>query len=171
MKTLLAVLLLGGLAFAQTSATSADDHPDSVAAAAKKSREAKPATAKKVYTDDDMPSTTGGVSVVGNEAAQPSTTGYNPYSDPVRDQKALDAQWQQRISAQKARIVALQQQLQVAEANEARATRYYTVNSNPNFGKYKEQAESLRQQVENAKKELSDLQDEAHKAGANKAYD
>src|SRR3954468_11160480 len=50
MKVVLATLLLGGVAFAQ----SADNNTDSVAAVAKKSRETKAATAKKVYTDDDM---------------------------------------------------------------------------------------------------------------------
>jgi len=167
MKVVLATLLLGGLALAQ----SADTNTDAVVAAARKARDTKPVAAKKVYTDDDMPSTNGSVSVVGKPADTHASTTYNPSNDPVRDQRALDAQWQQRIHMQKDRVSSLEQQLKVAEENESRSSHYYTVNPNPNYARYKQQADSLREQLENAKKELTDLQDEAHKAGANKAYD
>ncbi len=168
MRWLLAVLLLAGVAFGQAAANAGDENQDSIAAAAKKSREAKPATAKKVYTDDDMPASKGGVSVVGGNSTAEHHAGP---SDVVGDQKTLDVQWQQRIRMQREKIASLQEQLQVAEANEQRTTHYYTVNPNPKYAHYKEQADNLRQQIENAKKELSELQDEAHKAGANKAYD
>ncbi len=166
MRLLLAALLLSGLAYGQA----ANDSAESVAAAAKKSREAKAATAKKVYTDDDMPSTNGTVNVVGKDT-KAANNSYNPYNDPVRDQKSLDYQWQQRIRMQKDRVSSLEQQLKVAEENAARSAHYYSVNPNPNYARYKSQADSLREQLENARKELTDLQDEAHKAGANKAYD
>ncbi|ABF40203.1 hypothetical protein Acid345_1200 [Candidatus Koribacter versatilis Ellin345] len=167
MKLVLATLLLGGLAFAQA----ANDNSDSVVAAAKKARETKTATAKKVYTDDDMPSSGGAVSTVGNPDAPTTTNTYNPSNDPVRDQKALDAEWRQRIRQQKDRVSSLEQQLRVADENVSRSSHYYTVNTNPNYAHFKQQADNLREQLANAKRDLTDLQDEAHKAGANKAYD
>jgi hypothetical protein len=170
MKLLLTVLVLSAAAFAQLGSNPADDSGTSVAAAAKKSRESKPATAKKVYTDDDLPSS-GSVSVVGGATKSAGTPATN--DNPAQTQAELDAQWHARIEQQKNHIAVLQDELKVAEANEARsAIPYYEVNNgNPRYAHYKQQADSLRQQIEDAKNALSDLQDEAHKAGANKAYD
>lgn len=174
MKVLLAALCLSAIALAQsgTSATAVNDTGTSVADAAKQAREKKTATAKKVYTDDNIPKSGSGVSVVGEKPKPDPYTNYsNQPADPVQDQKATDNQWHAQIETQKARIAELEQQLQVAEANEARSTHYWEVNPNPRYAQYKQQVESLKQQIEDAKNQLADLQDKAHKAGANKAYD
>lgn len=171
MKVVLVLVCLSVLGCAQDAANSpGDSRATSVAEAARKSRENKPATAKKVYTNDDLPAGGGGVSVVGNQAeAEPSP--YRSASDPVREQKTVDNQWRARIDQQKGQVANLEQQLQTAQENLARVTHFYGVNPNPRYARYKDQVESLKQQVESAKKQLTELQDEAHKAGANKAYD
>jgi len=171
MKILFAALCLSALAFAQagtpTGSGGTEDSSTSLTDAAKRSREAKAGTAKKVYTNDDIPSS-GGVSVVGGSKQDPFTP---PPVDAVQQQKMTDSQWHSAIAQQKALIANLENQLNVAEQNQARATRYYTVNGNPRYEKYKEQVDSLKQQIEAAKQQLADTQDEAHKAGADKAYD
>jgi predicted RNase H-like nuclease (RuvC/YqgF family) len=168
MKTLFAILVLCSLALAQ-SAELADDSADSVANAAKKSREAKSATAKKTYTNEDLP-TSGAVNVVGPSATHARAS--NPAgADPVQEQKSINAQWQTAISQQKTRVLELQRQLDVAQQNLASSGHFYATRPNPNYEHYKQQVDSLTRQVEDAKKQLEELQDQAHKAGADKAYD
>lgn len=173
MKTFFAALCLSALAFAQagtnTGSTGVEDKTTSLADVAKKSRDAKTATAKKVYDNDTMP-TTGGVSVVGAKSVSQPTY-YQQPADPVRDQKMIDNQWHNQLEGQKAQISNLERQLDVAEKNEAASAHYYAVNDNQRYTQYKAQVDSLKQQIEDAKKRLADMQDEAHKAGANKAYD
>jgi hypothetical protein len=169
-KTLFAVLALASLAVAQPATATADDSFESPAAAARRSREAKTANAKKIYTDDDLPTSGTGVNVVGPSFASRSSD-YSSPSDPVQEQKAIDSQWRNVITQQKARIAELQRQLDDAQRSEARAAHFYAANPNPRYARYKQQVESLTEQIEDAKHQLVDLQEQAHKAGANKAYD
>ena len=169
MRTIIAALVLCSLGFAQSAADRSDESSDSVVGAAKKSREAKSATAKKVYTNEDLPKS-GTVNVVG-PAANNAPANYGAYTDPVRDQKAINSQWQSAINQQRARIAELERQLESAQQDKARSAHFYATKPNPNYEHYKQLVDSLTQQVEEAKKLLADVQEEAHKAGADKAYD
>jgi hypothetical protein len=158
MKRTLVVLCLAAAAFAQ----SADNA--SIVNAAKQSS-ANTSKAKRVYTNDDLP-TTGEVNVVG-KADKPA----HGSNDPVRDQAALDRQWQARIDQQKTKIASLQRQLDLAQKSLSYSTRRDPIKPNPGYAHEKTQVDSLQQQLADAKDKLSQIQDEAHKAGADKAYD
>lgn len=171
MKPLLAFFCLAALAFGQSAANSAgDDAPVSLGDVAKQARSAKAPSGAKVLTNEDMP-TSGGVNVVG--AAPKLSAGKNRYQpDVVRDHDALNAQWQNALAQQKNRIADLERQLENAKANLARATtHYYVVYGDTHYDQYKAQADLAQQQLDNARKDLSDMQDQAHRAGVDKAYD
>jgi hypothetical protein len=161
MRKTLAILCLSAAAFAQSQ--TADNA--AIVDAAKKST-ATSAKAKRVYTDDDLP-TTGHVNVLGKDgvkAAKAST-------DPVRDQSILDRQWQTKIEQQKALIANLQHQLDLAQKVLGYDTHRDPIKPNPAYARRKAQVDLLTQQIADAKDKLSQIQDEAHKAGADKAYD
>ena len=159
MKTTLAILCLSAAAFAQSQ--TADNA--SIVDAAKKST-TNTAKAKKVYTNDDLPDS-GAVSVVGKAGTKAKA------GDPVRDQAALDRQWQARIQQQKDKIANLQRQLDLAQKSLVYTTHRDPTKPNPSYAHEKSQIDSLQQQLADANAKLSQLQDEAHKAGADKAYD
>lgn len=163
MKRTFVILCLSALAFAQSQSPSASDA--SIVDAAKQSRESAAPKAKKVYTNDDLPSD-GDVNVVGKVPRGKHASG-----DPVRDQAALDRHWQSRIDQLKAHIADLQRQLDLAQKSLSYNTRRDPTKANPGYAGVKTRIDSLQQQIADAKDKLSQLQDEAHKAGADKAYD
>ncbi len=161
MKVLVAVLCMAAAGWAQ----SGDDSSKPLGDVARTQRAGKPA-ATKVYTNENMPHS-GGISVVGDKKANAAAAA----NEPATDQRSIDSQWRQRLDQQKAVIANLEHQLSVAQENERRSTHRYPIGGNPNYERFKDQIDSLTQQIEDAKKQLADLQDEAHRAGANKAYD
>lgn len=167
MKLLLALVCLGALAFGQSALPSADE-PSTLGDAARQARESKSTSSGKVYTNEDLPSD-GGINVVGKTA--PSRTRRSSQGDPVRDQKALDAKWHIAITQQKNRVADLERQLNVAQLVLARVSHYDPINPNPTYVRYKSQVDLLQKQLDDAKVQLADMQDEARKAGADKAYD
>lgn len=89
----------------------------------------------------------------------------------VASQAELDAEWHQRIEDQKAPTADREEELKAAEAYLARVTQFYEVNLNPRYEEYKDRVDTAREQIEGAKKTLADLQDDAHRAGVDRAYD
>jgi hypothetical protein len=167
MKPIVVALCLSTIAMSQTGSpapqASMSDTSTSLGDVARKSRAAKPA-ASKVYTNDDLPSS-GGLSVVGAQADAV------PVADSVRDQASIEKRWHTAIAQQKAHIAELERDLAMAKQREARVTHYDPMKPNPAYQRYKAQVETLTKQVDEAKKQLADLQDQAHKAGANQSYD
>ena len=161
MKRTLAILCLGAAAFAQSQ--TADNA--SIVDAAKKST-ATSAKAKRVYTNDDLPDT-GAVNVVGKAGAKAKSGS----GDPVREQTALDQRWQAAIQQQKDKIANLQRQLDLEQKAIAYTTHIDPIKPNASYAREKAKIDSLQQQIADAKEKLSQIQDEAHKAGADKAYD
>jgi hypothetical protein len=88
---------------------------DSAADAARKAKAEKPKSAKKVYTDDDMPSLRGGgLSVVGEKASEPSTdagkSGAKPAAAAPKNAKD-EAYWRGRAQKIREQMNAVDQQI------------------------------------------------------------
>ena len=97
------------------------------------------------------------------------------------EQEKLDASWKEKLDAQKARIADLKREYDLTEReNKVSMTTYYADAGNrlrdqkdfmDKENSYREKMTTLQKQIADEQAKLSDLQDEAHKAGANKAYD
>ncbi len=156
------VLLLATVALAQEQTTS-------VAEAARQARAPKEKTAKTVGTNDDLSTT----DVPSNRKANvdPERSQARIARDAIDKQKTIDAQWASVLNQQKARIAELELRYQAAKDTAERSVRRYPVGANPRYEQNTAYAESLKKQLDLEKKRLEELQDQAHKAGANKAYD
>ena len=97
------------------------------------------------------------------------------------EQEKLDASWKEKLDAQKARIADLKREYDLTEReNKVSMTTYYADAGNrlrdqkdftDKEASYREKMTTLQKQIAEEQSKLSDMQDEAHKAGANKAYD
>ncbi len=190
----LATLLIGfactAAAFAQGTQSLGD-----YARSLKKSTNAPAPAAQKVYDNDNMP-TTASVSVVGNSSGNTdaANTGDAKNADapsapgdkkdepqikagqPVDERKqAVDA-WKQKLDDQNEKIGALSHELDLLQRDyRVKAAEFYADTArrtqNPTgFAKddadYKEQIADKQKALDAAKAKLSDLQEEARKAGA-----
>ncbi len=162
MKPAWGVLLLATAVFAQ-------EQSGSVAEAARKSRAPKEKTAKTVWTNDDLSTTD--VPSTRKSAMDPERSQARIAREAVEQQKTIDSQWAYVLNQQKQRIADLEQRYQAAKNAAERTVRRYPIGANPRYEQNTAYAESLKKQLDAEKKRLEDLQDQAHKAGANKAYD
>ncbi len=151
------------------------------ARAANKNKPA-PSPATKVWTNDNIP-TTSGISTVGTApAAAPSadtgektataaaTTPRSP-----EEMKNLEAEWRGKFKAQKDQIALLERELTVSKReNQIRATTYYADAGNrlrdegkyaADDRKYQAEAAAKQQQLDAAKQKLEDMKEELRKAG------
>ena len=191
----LATLLIGfactAAAFAQGTSQSLGDYARSL----KKSKNAPAPAAQKVYDNDTMP-TAASISVVGSsssstDAANPSDAKATDAPAASGDKKddpqikagqptderkqAVDA-WKQKLDDQNQKIGALSHELDLLQREyTVKAAEFYADTArrtqNPTgFAKddadYKQQIADKQKALDAAKAKLSDLQEEARKAGA-----
>jgi len=143
---------------AQVGTSSSDGGTTSLGDVARQTRKDNSGHAGKVYTNDDLPKK-GGVSVVG------STNPVTPAKDPEPDAKRNQAEWRSALTQQKQRITELEGELTTAENNQARSAHRLTIGPNPRYEEYANEVESLKQQLADAKQQLTDMQEAARKAG------
>jgi len=171
MPVLAGLLLLAIPAFAQSqdaAATSTKPQtPDSNAPANPSPEKKKP---KKVWTNDELGKSSGGVSVVGGAAAPPSDS--KPKTDETTPK---DAARQQQISNYKEQLSKLQTQIDAADKRIDQLKNFHGENSSPSGGINMNQGYNMVpvsdqiQQLEDKKKQLrakmDDLENDAHKNG------
>jgi hypothetical protein len=97
------------------------------------------------------------------------------------EQDKLDAEWKSKIDAQKAKIADLQREYSLNDREyKLAATSYYADAGNrlrdqkdfaDREAKYRDTLATMKQQITDEQAKLADMQEQAHKAGANKAYD
>lgn len=163
--------------------------PDSQKSLADLARDAQknkpaPSPATKVWTNDNIPTTTG-ISTVGTadtggsasaggegQSAAAETTARSP-----EELKKLEQEWRKKFQDQKDKIALLERELTVSKReNQIRATTYYADAGNrmryENQAKYAEddrkyQAEAAekQKQIDEAKQKLEDMREELRKAG------
>jgi len=173
------LMLASGVATAQSQNTSLGDYARSI-------RKNKPETntASQHYDNDNLP-TNGALSVVGpapsqsNPAASPAKVDAAPGA-PAADPKAADKQkandeLQKTIDAEKAKLDSLSHDLDLEQREyRMRAAVFYSDAGNrlrdagdwdKQDAQYKSDMESKQKAIDSAKEQLTQLQEDAHKAG------
>jgi hypothetical protein len=171
-----ALLLLGGRASAQTSSQSSGQSlGDAARAARKKKGEAEPAS--RHFDNDNLP-TTETLSIVGPEPtaaapADPQAAAKQAADAQNRQQEVADVQ--QKLDAQKEKIDQLAHELDLDQREyRLKAVAYYgdagtrlrdkaTWDKDENH--YKDEIESKQKTLDDAKAQLSEMQEKARKAG------
>lgn len=152
----------------------------------------------KVWTNDDFPGETAPAAQPAENVetpTEPAATDSQPKTEATADkeksqdktkgtaaeQEKLDAEWKGKIDAQKSKIADLKREFDLTDReNKLAATTYYADAGNrlrdqkdftDKQTSYHEKLSTLQKQIADEQTKLSDLQDEAHKAGANKAYE
>lgn len=187
------ILMLGVLASLSSAQTTAAPEPSlgSYARAVKKDKKPQPAPAKK-WDNDNLPKDDT-ISVVGNgatasadasagapvsEAQAAAGTNDKPAVQPgeTKEQRqAVYDQWQQRISAQQAQVDLLQRELDVNQREyKVRAAAFYAdagdrLRNQAAWDKedtdYKQKIAEKQKALDDAKQQISDMQEEARKSG------
>ena len=98
-----------------------------------------------------------------------------------QDQAKVDAEWKSKIDAQKSKIAGLQREYDLTDREyKLFATTFYADAGNrlrdqkdfhDKETDYRDKLGTLKQQISDEQAKLAEMQDQAHKAGANKAYD
>ena len=157
-------------------------------------------SAHKVWTNDDFPDRAASTdSTAAPDAAPADTTAAKSEAsgdaskdtkaeakdakkaDAVDEQKKIDEEWKGKIDAQKAKISDLQREYDLTEREMKLAQTTYYADAGNKLRDQKDfldkdkasrdKLETLKQQIADEQAKLTDMQDKAHKAGANKAYD
>jgi hypothetical protein len=178
-------LLLPSDAQAQSSGT------DSVADAARRSREAKKAapTGTKVYTDDDVKPATPAASAqptqTGSEAAPAPADGTPPAADanatPGTNNpgKADEKAWRDRFRSQRDQIARLEKELDVLQREEEKAQVQYYPDpqkalsegySRKDINEKGTKIAAKKDEIAKAKQALSDLEDDLRKSGGDSGW-
>ncbi len=174
---------------------------ESLGDVARKQRAAdQKAPAKKVWTDDDFASTSTAPAPSPETAPSDAATKDADKSadktsdkataaadtkekkqDAVADNEKLNAEWKDKLDAQKAKIADLQREYDLTDREyKLSLTSYYADAGNrlrdqKDFTEkettYRGKLGTLKQQISDEQAKLGDLQEQAHKAGANKAFD
>ncbi|HXZ27787.1 MAG TPA: hypothetical protein VEG08_07280 [Terriglobales bacterium] len=188
----MAALAAGALAVSAAAQAAPSSQPGSQKSLAEMARDAlrskpAPSPTTKVWTNDNIP-TSSGISTVGTPApAAPASVGgegeeaaAGPAESKPRspeELKQLEAQWRQKFQDQKDKISLLQRELDVLKReNQIRAATYYADAGNrmryENQAKYaaddrKYQADTAakQQQLDAAKQQLEDMREQLRKAG------
>ncbi len=174
------LLLASGAAWAQSQNTSLGDYARSI-------RKNKPDTntASQHYDNDNLP-TNGTLSVVGpapsqsSPAANPAKADAASAAPTAADPKAADKQkanddLQKKIDAEKAKLDSLSHDLDLEQREyRMRAAVFYSDAGNrlrdaadwdKQDAQYKSDMESKQKAIDSAKEQLTQLQEDAHKAG------
>jgi hypothetical protein len=139
----------------------------------------------KITTPDDSQKTvdlaTGAEKGEAGDKARDAKDKEKEGKDSPGEQEKLDAEWKSKIDAQKAKIADLQREYSLTDREyKLAATSYYADAGNrlrdqKDFAdketKYRDTLSTLKQNITDEQTKLADLQEQAHKAGANKAYD
>jgi hypothetical protein len=128
-------------------------------------KNAQPAKAPQVITNDEMPAHVGSTLTSGRGSQTPYTTPEQPNDGA---QKAPAEQWKSQIQAQKNAIASLQSQLNVLNESIHYAGGNCVsgcVQWNERQKQKQEQAESMKAQLEEQQKHLEEMQDAARKQG------
>jgi hypothetical protein len=191
----LATLLIGfacaAAAFAQGTSQSLGDYARSL----KKSKSAPAPAPQKVYDNDTMP-TSASISVVGNSSSStdaattneaknadaPAATGDKKDEPQIKAGQSIDERkqavdaWKQKLDDQNEKIGAISHELELLQREyRVKAAEFYADTArrtqNPTgFAKddadYKQQIADKQKALDAAKAKVSDLQEEARKAGA-----
>lgn len=187
MKKLVALALFALAATVCLPAQQPSDASQTVADAARKQQaKENAAPTRKVWTNDDFPDRPAPAEATADQTAAKDDKGVKDDKDkakenPVEDQAKLDAEWKGKIDSQKARIADLQREYDLTDREFKLATTTYYADAGNRLRdqkdfedkqqQYRDKINSLKQQIADEQTKLSDLQDEAHKAGANKAYE
>ncbi len=102
-------------------------------------------------------------------------------TDSADEQKKIDDEWKGKLDAQKSKIADLQREYDLTERELKLAQTTYYADAGNKLRDQKDfldkdkasrdKLDALKQQITDEQAKLSDMQDKAHKAGANKAYD
>ncbi len=177
-----ALLMLASGAAAQSQNTSLGDYARSI-------RKNKPETntASQHYDNDNLP-TNGTLSVVGPAPSQSSPSASPAKADaasgtpaasgsaaPATDKQKANEELQKKIDAEKAKLDSLSHDLDLAQREyRMRAAVFYSDAGNrlrdaadwdKQDAQYKSDMESKQKAIESAKERLTQLQEDAHKAG------
>lgn len=139
----------------------------------------------KITTPDDSQKTvdlaTGAEKGEAGDKAKDDKDKEKSAKDSAREQEKLDAEWKSKIDAQKAKIADMQREYSLTDREyKLAATSYYADAGNrlrdqkdfaDKEAKYRDTLSTLKQNIADEQAKLGDLQEQAHKAGANKAYD
>jgi hypothetical protein len=183
------------------SAQQQSQSTESLGDVARKQRAAdEKAPAKKVWTDDDFASTSSAPAASPATAPADAATKDADKSgdkssdkaavaadtrekkqDTVADAEKLNTAWKEKLDAQKAKIADLQREYDLTDREyKLSLTSYYADAGNrlrdqkdftDKETTYKGKLGTLKQQISDEQAKLGDLQDQAHKAGADKAFD
>ncbi|HTR24897.1 MAG TPA: hypothetical protein VMI10_13035 [Terriglobales bacterium] len=177
-----AILVLGmSTAWAQSSAQSGQSLGDAARAARKK--KAQPDTPAKVYDNDNLP-TTEKLSIVGpattaggDQPSTPSSTQQEAQTKAAAEEqrKQANAEMQSKLDAQKAKIDQLSHELDLDQREyRLRAAAFYSDAGNrlrnatqwdKDDAAYKTDIEAKQKALDEAKAQLTELQEGARKAG------
>lgn len=195
MKKFVPIALFALAATVCVSAQQQSQSTESLGDVARKQRAAdQKAPAKKVWTDDDFASTSTPAAPTENAPTEAATKDADKSSDKaaaadtkekkqdtVADTEKLNAEWKDKLDAQKGKIADLQREYDLTDREyKLSLTSYYADAGNrlrdqKDFTEkettYRSKLGTLKQQLSDEQSKLADLQDQAHKAGANKAFD
>ena len=167
---------LAGLLAAPAAAQSLGDY-------ARQQRAKKPPTTEgvKEYTNDNLPTSGGALSTVGQASAAPTSTGAGSSkadADPAKDRTKQEAEWRAKFAAQKDGIAKLEREIGVAEReNSSRQAQTQTTSQdlgsrlrNPVLWaaenkKYQDEIDGKKKELAEAKQKLEDMKDDLRKAG------
>ncbi len=162
---------LAGLLAAPAAAQSLGDY-------ARQQRAKKPPTTQgvKEYTNDNLPTSGGGVSVAAADPGSAATS--QPDASPGKDRGKQEAEWRAKFAAQKEGIAKLEREIGVAEReNNSRQAQTQTTSQdlgsrlrNPVLWaaenkKYQDEIEGKKKGLAEARQKLEDMKEDLRKAG------
>jgi len=169
-------VVLAGLLAAPAAAQSLGEY-------ARQQRAKKPPTTEgvKEYTNDNLPTSGGALSTVGQSSAAPASTGAGSSkaeADSAQDRSKQEAEWRAKFAEQKNVIAKLQRELDVAvRENNSRQAQTQTTSQdlgsrlrNPVLWasenkKYQDEVDGKKKELEEARQKLEDMKDDLRKAG------
>jgi len=179
----MALLLAGGVAYAQQQSSPPPSTGDPVADAARKAREEKKNAQKpkKVFTDDDVkPAAPEAPPASGSAGKAPSgTEGQQPAADASKDDPTGEKAWRKRFQEQRDKIDKAQKELDVLQREGEKASvQYYPdpqkalmeQNNRADINAINAKIEAKKQEIEQLKQGLDDLESELRKAGGDPGW-
>lgn len=174
-KMAMAPLLLAALA---CPVLAQQQQQPTLADIARAARKEKPATASKVYTNDNLPKDAI-ISVTGTPAPAPAADAKpadgKEAATSKEDSKKAEENWRSQIAKQQAEITQLQRELDVlVRENKLRAATFYADAGNrlrdekkyaEDDRKYQADVADKQKALDEARKKLDDLKEAARKAG------
>lgn len=201
MSKSVSIALLALLAGATLAAQQTSQNQPSLGDVARQQHSQDKNASKKVWTNDDFPSVaapapaadtktdeTADATKTSDEADKATAEKGKDAKDKdakkegsPEDQEKLNAEWKTKIDGQKAKIADLQREYDLNDREyKVFTTTYYADAGNrlrdqkdfhDKEAGYRDKMSGLKDQISQEQAKLAELQEQAHKAGANKAYD